>query len=335
MSERMRTLTQYGIESTRGTAVAATRVLGCDVTPVPPDREWDFVKYADGRRSNANLGRADTYLVQDTLRFTNGYFQLWPIAFLCGLDGTISQAEQTPSQTDYLWTATPLLGAANDPDSITLEEADNTQGYEIEYVQFNRYKYDFTIPQDMGPSPVAVELGYYGRQVTKSTVTPALSLPTGIQPMNGKLSRLYLDTTWAGKGTTEISNALRGAEVEVLIGNHPKQLGSANRYFATHGEGEIMVRVTLTLERGSGSNSIYDLYQAGTQRALRLDLNGPQIGSGTNHRKRLDVFGQFQMVTPIDSEDRGNNIDKAVFVSVIDSSANFMEESVVTNMATA
>lgn len=335
MSERMRSYYQYGLESTRGTAVAATRVLGAEIKPIPTDRRWEKIKYPDGRRTDGNAKRSDSLLVADSLMFSNAYFQLWPMLYLCSLDGTISPSEQTPSQSDYLWTALPLLNAANDPDSITLEMGDNTQAVEIEYVQFNRIKLSFAVPQDGGQSPVAVEVGYYGRQVSTASFTSSLSLPTGLAPMNGKLARLYLDTSWAGLGGTEQTSLLRGAEVEILIGNHPKQFGSANQYFATHGEGIISSKITLMLERGATSDGYWDLFRAGTERALRLEINGPQIGSGTNHRWRLDQYGYFELVEPLNAEDRGNNIDMAVFQSLADSSANFLQSTVVTNLATA
>lgn len=325
---------QWGIESTRGTAVAATRVVGADIKPVPTDRTWEFIKYATGRRANANAKRNDEYLVRDSLTFGDAYFQVWPMAFITSLDGTITPAEQTGGQGDYLWTATPLMTTANDPDSFTLELGDNTQAFEIEYCQIDKIKYSGQIDQDGGVSKVSLELGYYGRQLTPTTFTGSLALPTSIAPMNAKLARFYLDTSWGGIGGTEQTGLLRAFDVEILIGNHPKFFGDANRYFGGHGEGDIQVLVTLDLEGISGADSIFDLYQAGTERALRLDINGPQIGSGVNHRQRLDVLGAFEMVQPLAQSVKGNNVHRAIFRSV-DNGTNFMEASCITNLSTA
>jgi hypothetical protein len=334
MGERSLSKYQWGIETTRGTAVAATRVAGAEVKPVPADRVWEFVRLANGRRAGAQAKRNDQYLVKDTLTFPQAYFQLWPMIGQCSLDGTITPAEQTPSQADYLWDIVPSMTAANDPDTFTLELGDDVQAYEIEYCMIDRIKYSFAIGSGGEAVPVALEVGYFGRQVTPTTFTGALALPTGLELMNGKLARLYLDTTWAGIGGTEQTSLLRGAEVEIMIGNHPKPLGSANKYFTTHGEGDIDVLVTLDLEGNASADAIFDLYQAGTERALRLDINGGQIAAGVNHRHRLDVYGAFELVQPLSNNIGGNNIHRAIFHGKEDSSGNFMRMNPITNLST-
>ncbi len=331
MAERLLSRTQIGIESTRGTAVASTRVLGCDVKPIPKDRVWEAVKLADGRRSAVNAKRNDQLLVRDTLSFSNMYFQAFPAILQCSLDGTISPTEQTPSQSDYLWTVAPSFTAANDPDTLTIEMGDDVQAYEIEYCMFDNLKYAAEISQEGGASPVTGEFGYFGRQVTPTTFTASQSLHSGLELINAKLSRLYLDTTWAGIGGTEQTSLLRAFEVEIMAGNHEKFFGSANKYFTSHGEGEIGAMVTLTLEGSSSADSIFDLYQAGTERALRLDLVGSQIGTGVNYRTRLDLFGYFEEVVPLGGEARGNNLHVAIFRGKADSSGNFMAMDVITN----
>jgi hypothetical protein len=323
---------QFGLETTRGTAVAATRILGADIKAVPKDRVWESIMYADGSRANANNKRNDEFLVRDSLTFPQGYFQAIPVLGQCSLDGTITPVEQTVSQGDYLWGITPSLIAANDPDTITLELGDNTQAYEIEFVMFDSLKFAWTIAQDGGSSPVSIEAGYFGRQVTPTTFTAGQSLHSGIVPMNGKLSRMYLDATWAGLGTTEQTATFRGAEVEILVGNHPKMLGSANKYFDTHGEGEIAAMATLTLEGNATADAIFDLCQAGTNRALRLEINGPQIAAGVNYRLRFDLFGYFSEVIPLGENSLGNNLHKAIFNSLRDAtSSNMIDVSVITN----
>lgn len=320
MAERLLSRTQIGIETTRGVAVASTRVLGCDVKPIPKDRVWEAVKLADGRRSAVNAKRNDQLLVRDTLSFSNLYFQALPAILQCSLDGTISPAEQTPSQSDYLWTVAPSFTAANDPDTLTIEMGDDVQAFEVEYCMFDNLKYAGEISQEGGASPVTGEFSYFGRQVTPTTFTASQSLHSGLELINAKLSRLYLDTTWAGIGGTEQTSLLRAFEVEIMVGNHEKFFGSANKHFTSHGEGEIGAMVTLTLEGSSSADSIFDLYHAGAERALRLDLAGSQIGTGVNYRARLDMFGYFEEVVPLGGESRGNNLHVAIFRAKADSS---------------
>jgi hypothetical protein len=331
MGERSLSLFQWGIESTRGTAVAATRKVGFDPKGIPMDRVWEGVRLATAQRVPRMKKRNDTYLVQDTLVASHGYYQLLPGILQCMLDGTITPAEQTPSQADYKWDVTPSITAANDPDSLTLEMGDNVQMFEVEYCQFNRLVLAGSLNQQGASSPVRLEAGYYGRQMTPTTVTASQALHTGVEFMNAKLSRLYQDTTWGGVGGTEVTSTLRDFNLELLAGNHPKFLASANKYFDTHGEGDVGAMLTLTLEGNSSADSIYDLYQAGTERALRITLNGSQIGSGVNYKFQLDVYGYWAEVVPLDSESNGNNLHKALFVSQPDSSGNYLDIDVITN----
>jgi hypothetical protein len=334
MGERIFTKWQYGPEAdgVRGTAVAATRILGAAPKEIVPDRTWEEVKLADGSRANANYIRNDQLLVKDTLSIPHGYFQVVPMLGQCSLDGTITPAEQTGSQSDYLWDIAPSLTAANAPDSITLEGGDDVQAYECEYVQFDSLKFAWDIPDDASSSPVSIEAGFYGRQWTPTTFTSSLVLPPGLEFINGKLSRLYLDATWAGIGTTEQTGLLRGGEIEILTGLHPKPMGSANKYFTTHGEGDIAVMGSLTLEGNSSADAIWDLYQAGTKRAMRIDFNGSQIGTGVNYRLRLDTFVYFPVVRPLGAERQGNNIHVALFRSIRDAtSLSMFGMSVITN----
>lgn len=330
MGERALSYVQWGIESTPGTAVAATRRLAAEIQGIPLDRRWEPVRHADGTRDEASEFRNDTYLVESTLRFPQGYFQCLPGIFQCLLDGTITPAEQTASQADYLWAVAPSFTAANAPDTLTIEAGDNVQFFEMEFCQFRSFKLSFQIPSDGSPAPVAIEADFFARQVTPTTVTAGQTLHTGMQLINGALARLYLDSAWGSIGTTEKA-ILRGGEIEIRAGNHPKQFGSANKYFTTVGEGLIGAMVTLDIEGDSNADAIYDLYQAGTIQALRLAFNGPQIGSGANYQAEFDFMGQFVEVVPLNEDRDGNNLHRAVFAMKKDSSGNRMEIDVITN----
>ena len=328
--ERIFSKHQWGIETTRGTPVAATRIIGADIGEIPLDREWQGVRLADGRRAQYNAKRYDLLRVNGVLSFSNLYFQALPGILQCSLDGDITPAEQTSSQQDYKWDIAPSMAAANAPDSLTLEMGDDTQAYEVEYCMFDSIRISAEIPAD-GLAPVKGEFKYFGRQLTPTTFTTSQSLHSGLELINAKLTRLYSDTAWAGIGGTELSSLLRGFELEILPGIHPKNFGSANRYFDSYGESKIGVLLTLDLEGGSSADAIFDLYQAGTDRAIRLALNGSQIGSGVNYKAQFDMFGFFQAVRPLSREVDGNNIHRALFVGKADSTGNFLDIDVITN----
>lgn len=303
---------QYGKESTKGTAVAATKILaGATVKGVPLDRKPQFIEDALGVRAASARSKVYELLVEDTLSLPSAYFEALPLIFSCGLKGNVTATETTASQADYAWAFTPSMTASNTPDSTTLEMGDDTQAYEVEYVMYKSIKISGEIAQDGGDSPVSIEVQYFGRQVTATTFTGALSLPT-MTTMSAKLARLYKDSAWASKGTTEIASTLRGFELEIMTGLHPKFMGSADRFFSTHGESIIGAMLTLTLEGNASADAIFDDYQAETAAAYALKINGPQIGTGTNNALNLYVWGKPESVIPLNAESEGNNLHAVV-----------------------
>jgi hypothetical protein len=326
---------QYGKESAaaRGTAVAATRMLLAEPKEVPRDRVPAYPQDAMGVRAEGFRSHVYEYLAQDTLRIPHGYFQALPALLSCGLKGNITASEQTASQGDYLWAFAPSMTADNAPDALTLERGDDTQAFEIEYVMFPRIKISGQVAQGGEESPVAIEFEYFGRQVSPTTFTPALSLPT-VEPMNAKLAQFYVDASWAGVGGTEKS-ILRAFEIEILTGLAPDFLGSGDRFFTAHQQSVIGFMASFTLERGTDSDVIWDAFRARSLAVVRLRVSGSQIGTGVSHKIDLDLGGLWDDVIPIGENDRGNTLDKVVLHNMYDpTGAKVLDVNVITNQNT-
>lgn len=335
MANRALSKVQYGKEVTRGTAVAATKHLaGAEIKGIPADRQPVFIEDALGVRAKTARVEIFELLAKNTLSVPNGYFQALPLFGICGLKGGVSASETTPSQADYLFDFSPSLTGDNAPNSVTLELGDDVQAYEIEHVQFEKLKISGEPDQDGGGAPVAIEGDYYGRQVTPTTFTGALSIPT-MTTMNAKLARLYKDTLWADVGTTEVVDVLRKFELEIITGLHPKMMGSANKYFNKYGESYIEVMLTLTLEGTSAADAFFDDYQAATARAYSLQINGPQIGSGSNHQLKVDLFAVPEMVEPLSAESKGNNLHEVLLHGIFDLTGTAMFNFKVTTNTNA
>ena len=338
MGEKVFRKMQFGIESAaaHGTAVAADTMLLGEHQPLTKDRAIELVEEDIGVRAAGLRTRAgDTFLVTDTLRLPNLYFQALPALLSCGLKGNITPAEQTPAQADYLWDFNPSMTASNAPDSMTLELGDDTQAYEREYLMFEGFRLSFDIPQGAEAAPVALEGQYFARQNTATTFTPGLSLPT-TENIVSKLVRYYRNVSWAAVGTTEKTGALRRADIQIMTGLHPKMMGGANRYFDLHGQGAIGFVANFTFEGAAEADAIWDLQQV-TQSALsvvRLEGAGAQIGTGVNHKLTLDLGGYWHDVVPLSAEDKGNNLHSAILSNLYDpTGAKVLRAQVITNVA--
>lgn len=325
------TQVQYGGEATRGTAVAATKIWPGKAPKVGSDTKPAFVSEQLGVRTDMRRVAIYEKLYTDSLSAEHTTFQQLLFPLSCGLKGSVTASEQTASQTDYLWDFTPSLTAANNPEAATIELFDDVQCWEVEYSMFDKISLSGSISQDGGDAPVALDATYFGRQLTSTTKTSSLSLPSG-EFMNAKNARLYIDTSWAGVGGTELSNLLRGFQIEILTGVHPDFTGSSAKYFNAHKEGLISAMLTITLEAGSTVNTLLGLQQAGTFRVARLAVNGSQIGSGGTHNFTFDLGGYFESVMPIDGDDRGDNLASFVLKGAYDTTgAKLLQAKVTTN----
>ncbi len=333
MGSRHFTQVMFGKETTRGTAVAATNRWLAQTPAVGTDRKPIFPSEHVGINTPSVRSVIHQYLYQNTLSIEHGYFQALPSIFGCGLKGGVTATETTGSQQDYLWTHTPSLtfGADNAQDALTIELGDDTQAFETEFAMFERIRISGNVAQGQDASPVNIEADFFGRQLTPTTFTSAIAIPT-VEPMNAKLSRFYLDTAWSGVGGTEKANILRSFDIEILTGLHPKFSGSANRYFDTYGQGPISVTANFIFEGNSDADAIFDAHQAKTFNVVRLAILGSQIGTGVTHSLKLDIGGEWESVSPLSSEDRGDNLHSGVLIGRYDATgAKMLQVATVTN----
>jgi len=333
MGSRFWSMMQYGKESPRGTAVAATKKWMGKVPAVNTDRKPVVPDENVGIRAKGVRSVIHQYLYNNTPSTEHGYFQQLPVVFGCGLKGGVTAAEQTPSQQDYLWNFTPSLvsGVSNAPDSLTIELGDDVQAFEAEFAMFERIRISGQVAQGMDVSSVNVECDFFARQLTPTTFTPAIALPTATE-MNAKLARLYVDSAWSGVGGTELADILRGFDIEIITGLHPKFAGSANKYFDGFGEGIISATAQFTLEGTSAADALFDAQQAKTFQAVRLAILGPQIGTGTTHSLKIDIGGVWESVSPLNGEDRGDNLHAATLIDYYDATgAKSLQVAVTTN----
>lgn len=327
---------QYGKEAQHGTAVAATGLLPIStVPPIKPDRKPTYPRENAGVLADAVRSYVSGRLVKDTLKWDTAYFQILPLLLSCGLKGGIVAAEQAAGQEDYLWDHTPAMdGTSNEQDSLTLERGDDGFMVESEYCMFDRIKISGEINQDGADSSVSIEAGYFGRQNSVTAFTAGLTIPA-LTPINSKLTRLFIDTTWAGVGVTEKTLTLRAYDIEILTGLHPKFHGSAAETFDNHGEGPMAVMCAFTFEGNANAAAIYSAWEAQTLQVVRLKTEGPQIGTGAKHLMQIDIGGTWEEVIPLASESNGNNLWTAVLHGFYDPTGNtLLQAQVITNKGT-
>ncbi len=337
MGERALTKFLFGMETVRGTAVAAdTLLLAGQLPPILPDRQPTLVNDDAGVRAASvrEEPRIDQLLVDDSITLPDTYFQILPAFFSIGLKGSITPVEQTPAEGDFLWTMTPSFTAVNTPDSMTIERGDDSDVKETEFVMARRYQLVYAVSQDLGtPNTLALTMDYFGRQNTDASFTPAIAIPS-VNTINSKLTQMFKDSAWAGVGGTVLSGIFRGATIDIVTGVHPKTAGGTTKTFDTVGEGDISVTSTFVFESTAAAVAIDAEFAAGTFAAIELNTNGPQIAAGDTHNLTIRVGGFWTVVTQLATLSEGNNLYAATHMSNYDlTGAKSLEVEVTTDVA--
>lgn len=325
---------QYGKESTRGTAVAATRILRgvTDMPEVGSDSALYYPREHVGVRAPSIRSTKGNLFYANTLPISEGHFQVLPWLFGCLLKGGVSASETTGGQGDYAWNQSPSMTADNAVDSSTLEMGDDQQCWEVEYMMFDRVRISGKVNQNADFSPVKIDASFFARQMTKTSFTAALSVG-GFEPMNAKLSRIYIDTTWAGVRSTEKTNFLREFDIEIIGGCYPLFSGSGERYFNSHAQGDIEVNANFIFENDSQAIAIHDAHRANTMQVVRFKISGDQIGSGVNHSLTLDISGSWEKVSPLASKDKASTLTSAILRGYYDTTgAKMLQVNTVTSV---
>lgn len=308
------TKVQYGKESTKGTAVASTRIRVGQAPRITSDSKTEFIPEQFGVRMKYRRAHVYERLYQNVLASSHAGFQQMIVPLLTGVKGGVTASEVTPSQGDYLWTFTPNLTAAagsNTPDAFTMQVGDDEQAWRVPYCMTPRISLKGAVSQDGGAAPVSIEQEVFGRFIEETTFTSSLSLENST-PMNAKLAQLFVDTAWSGVGGTEYSDALVDFGCEILTGVHPIFRGATANYFNAHREGEMDLTFAFTVDSAL-RDELLASQQAGDLQVARLKLNGPQIGSGTSHSLIIDASGKWEDVVARDSADRGDNLATLAF----------------------
>lgn len=319
MGSRMFWKGQYGKETVRGTAVAATKRWWGSIS-VPKDRTIQHPEYELGIRAASGNTDIRQILVDGLkLEATDGYYQALPAIFGILLKGGVTATEQTTGKADYLWDFTPSLTALAAPDTLTVQYGDNDQAYAVEYVMGKT----FTIESNAGEDAAAkISLDCFGKQISKTTFTSSITAPATVEPIVANTMQMWMDGTWANLGTTAQTSTLRKAKIEIGTGNHPKFFAEGAKTLSSYGEGDIYGAVQMTLEGGANAVAILDAYQAGTPKALRFKWTGGLIASGSlPYSLIVELYGTFDEVIPLSGDQDGNTLYGAVFSTLSDQQA--------------
>jgi len=281
--EQLRTF-QWGREGTRGTAVAATSKMAVTDVQFSPLDSVHRPKLKKGLLhrnpgSETIITRGTSFRIPETPVV---YDQIQNF-LLSAIKGAVTPSGVNP----YTWTIARLLTADPAPDTFTLERrlSDGATPVDNEwtYAFLTQIRFTYQVDQPLRFSAEGV-----CRRIQGSTLTAGQALPL-IEIPPTPLAVMYVDSTWANLGVTQVTSQVLRADVTYHTGLKPKMTldGRTDLDFTTYvfDASECGIDADFTLMAGAQYATEKTAAEAQTIRAVRLKV------LGTSSREfRLDML---------------------------------------------
>ena len=230
---------QIGQETVRGTSVAADAILlgRLTMTPTP-----NWYKPQDEERNSlalnhrlTNVGQQNNLSYEGSLTFEQvGHWLSMGVGAL-----TTSQPDSGGSPNVYEHTFEPTLSALAAQKAYTVEYGDNQQEYESAFMMAAALEFSYAIGE-----PWQISADLFARFPSKSTFTGALTPPT-VEDVIGQKTKVYIDSSWANLGNTQVSSTLINAKVGGNTGLVPTRYSDGDLEFSDVAENPWASQVEL------------------------------------------------------------------------------------------
>lgn len=265
---------QWGKESTRGTAVAATSKIALENMDLEPIDSVVRPQFLTGKLHRYPGGN-ETAIKRGTNWAINNSPVVYDQLHHLGAMSVKGSVTATGAPSVYTWDFSRSLTADPAPDSFTLERrtTDGTtpRDYEWTYALIRNLSFSYKLDE-----PLRFSCDGFARRVQASTLTAALSYPSTEVPSSH--ATCSIDTTWAALGTTPIVAQVLSADFTFKTGLMPFDTldGRADLDFSTYifNGAETGIDLTLRLLMAGQFPTEKTAAEAQTLRAVRLTVLG-------------------------------------------------------------
>lgn len=286
---------QLGVESTRGTAVAANKKLSSlSISPGiqsefntfrPMGNKWPTVVAQNREWVQAGLEGAPTF---DEI--------IYPLSSVLDV-ATVTQPDATNAPNAHLWTFQPATSDTDDPKTFTIEQGDSTRAH--------RFAYGLVTELGLNFSRGGLELSgsMIGQRLEDGVTLTASPTTLPIVPILPTHVSVYVDATAAALGTTKLT---RDFAADWTVGdrfNPVWPLDAAEDSFAAHVEAEPSGSLAIRPQADAVGMGFLDNARAGDTRFIRIEAVGDVIGGAISYRLRLDLAGKINEIGEFDDED--------------------------------
>ena len=318
---------QLGVETTPGTAVAATTIWRGPASGIEDLRETVFAQEDVGVIGGVDRTYVPKLGAQLSFGDTEATFEQLPYILLAGVDGSVSGV-QDGAGSDYVWTFNFGTTSQKTPKTYTIEAGDDQAVEEMEY----SFVTEFSLS---GAADEALKVGatWLGRQVSTSTFTGSLSVPSVEEILFNK-GKLYIDDSGGTIGSTQKSNTLISASLSITTGFQPVVAADGELYFSTVKQIAPEATLELTFEHDGTATAEKSAWRSQTTRLVRLIFEGSAVGTpGTTYSNLtliVDLAGRWEKFAALADSD-GNDVVTGTLRARYSSTDSLFGQVVVVN----
>ena len=294
-------VTQIGIETTKGTGVAATKQL---IGDLDFDEDQQFYRSPYPASLRATTGGAGVIVSKGT-RFKlqtelTAEEILWPMHL--GIRGGLTP---TSSSGDYTWTAAPetstgipTIAAA----SLEVAQSDGTTNHLIvnsTYVMCDGFDITYALNQ-----PAMLDVSLFGRARETAAPTAALAPYTTREALVTPLTVVSIDTSYSGLGGTAITGIIRSAKWSYKTGFAPNYSldGRSNKDFVKHRVSAPTATLSMLLELDATAATALATYRSNALTYVRLKTTGSVAAVAARYVQVDGAYRWLSYKTQVDGD---------------------------------
>lgn len=278
---------QVGIEATRGTLVAATRILDMDPGGAILKRTPTIIRVRNAgslATSHRSYAGKDVIEIEVSGPWTYNWAPWWFNHFL----GPLATGVGAGADKTWAFTGTEISDTADNLKSSSWElGGKDTRPGEYKVAGVMGQKLSLSMKQD---SVWTYKASLIGQVVTIAAKTGALSAAATIVDVLGTLTKVYIDTSSAF-GTTQRVGAIVNGDIDITVGSNPRYTldGQRNPFrMAVTGNRSISAKLVVEYD----VQGEYTATHAATAKRVSIRATGPTLAA-TTYKCTLDLPGTW------------------------------------------
>ena len=303
--------TQIGRETTPGTSVPATALLLNTQFATTNNPAIHYPNQQRGLLAEEHAGVQLNRMIDHTWATELTYEQV-----LYALNmGMMALVTGTGAGADKTWTFAPSPTGATVENAFTLEKryTDGTTNFDFEY-PFTIAKTLKASGRENGIWTMSADL-LSAREVT-AAITAAIAAPAVWEPAVFNLSKVFIDTTWAGLGTTQVLGQVYGVDWEFDTGLERRFYADGQLHFSRRTRNKRQAKLSLMADFGTQAQAFRDAVESRAVFYIRVECIGTVVAA-TN--KKIQFDGKY-VVDPTGAiqENQGEDVMTIPLVSRYD-----------------